>query len=112
MALLFVAKNLFNSVPKDTFKKASSNSEIIIGGLSKFIFEHKLIKYETMGYSICLGIAQQDALANGMLLVGAIGCGIIPTIRLLKSWDGKDIQIVNCEYPKNQSNQIQSNQSS
>jgi hypothetical protein len=104
MAFLFIAKNFFNSIPTNTFKKASTNSEIIIGGVGKCVFENKLIGYEAMTYSICLSIAHQDALANGMLILGAIGSGIIPILRLLKSWENKNIDIINCEYPKNQSN--------
>ena len=89
---------MFNLAPLNTFKKATSNSDIIIGGLGKFVFEHKLIANETFIYSIGLGIAQHNYLSGGILLVGTISSMVIPGLRLLKSWESKSIDIINCEY--------------
>ncbi len=99
MASLILAKNLFKLMSPNTFKKASSNSEIIIGGTSKFLFEKNLIQCETMVYSICLGIVQQDILSSGVLIIGGVfGSHLLPAYRLFKSWENKEIKIINCEY--------------
>jgi len=65
----YITINLFKLAPKNTFKKVSTNSDIIIGGTSRFLFKKKLIQYETMIYSFGLGVAQQDILLGGTLKV-------------------------------------------
>ena len=81
------------------FHFKTSNSEIIIGGTSKFLFEKNLIQYETMVYSIGLGFMQQDILSGGILIIGGVFVShLIPAYRLFKSWQTKSIDIINCEY--------------
>ncbi len=97
MASLIFAKNFFNSVPINIFKKAATNSEIIIGGVGKFAFEHQLIANETFIYSVGLVATNYNYLADGVLFAGGIGSFIIPGFRLYKSWENKAIDIINCE---------------
>jgi hypothetical protein len=98
MASLILAKSLFKLAPPNIFKKATTNSNIIIGGVGKYVFENKLIINETLFYSIGLGIAQQNYLSGGVLLVGAFCSFFVPAYRLFKSWENKSIDIINCEY--------------
>jgi hypothetical protein len=98
MASLILAKSLFNLAPPSAFKKATTNSDIIIGGVGKYVFENKLIVNETLIYSIGLGIAQQNYLSGGILIIGGVCSFFVPAYRLFKSWENKSIDIINCEY--------------
>lgn len=49
MASIYILNKICKSLAPNTFIQATKNTDIIIGGISKFLIEHILLKYE-MGF--------------------------------------------------------------
>ena len=51
MASIYILNKICKSLAPNTFIQATKNTDIIIGGISKFVIEHTLLKYEMVFYN-------------------------------------------------------------
>jgi hypothetical protein len=50
MASIYIINKICKSLAPNTFIQATKNTDIIVGGISKFTIEHILLKYEMILY--------------------------------------------------------------
>ena len=107
MASIRILNKIYKSLPPNSFIQANTTNSIIVGGISKFVTEHTLLKYEFMFYGNllipALGIfASSNATITTPFYIGfPILCGLyiipyyIPLHRTYNAIVNKNIQIIN-----------------
>ena len=111
MASIYILNKICKSLAPNTFIQATKNTDIIIGGISKFVIEHILLKYE-MGFYKGLVILPSFVLNSSVVdnpfvpFIVIIGSLItlpviysipycIPAYRTYKAIVNKNLQIIN-----------------
>ena len=106
MASIHILNKFCKSLAPNTFISATKNTHIIVGGISKFVVEHTLLKYEMMIYNglfmSTLFIPQLveihkpiviPFIFSALITLPVIYC--VPAYRTYKAIVNKNIQIIN-----------------
>lgn len=102
MASIHILNKVCKSLAPNTFIRANSNTDIIVGGISKFVVEHTLLKYEMMIYNGLLIIPSLvdihkpiavPFIFSALITLPVIYC--IPAYRTYKAIVNKNLQIIN-----------------
>ena len=106
MASIHILNKVCKSLAPNTFIRANANTDIIVGGISKFVVEHTLLKYEMMIYNGLLmsplfipsfvDIYKPIAVPfifSALITLPVIYC--IPAYRTYKAIVNKNLQIIN-----------------
>jgi len=108
MASIYILNKVCKSLAPKTFIRTITNTDIIVGGISKFVIEHALLKYEMMIYNglfmfplfvpYLIEIYPQIVIPfvfNVSITLPVIYC--IPAYRTYKALVNKNLQIINFE---------------
>jgi hypothetical protein len=106
MASIHILNKVCKSLAQNTFIPAIKNTDIIVGGISKFVVEHTLLKYEMMIYN---GLFMSPLfipslvdihkpivvpfIFSALITLPVIYC--IPAYRTYKAIVNKNLQIIN-----------------
>ena len=106
MASIRILNKVCNSLAPNTFIKATKNTDIIFGGISKFVVEHTLLKCEMMIYNglfmspLCIPslvniheLIVVPFIFSSLITLPVIYC--IPVYRTYKAIVNKNLQIIN-----------------
>ncbi len=108
MASIYILNKIYKSLAPNTFIQATKNTDIIIGGISKFVIEHILLKCEIglyKGLVIIPSFILTSSVGNKPFILSfiigslfTIPVGIpycIPAYRTYKAIVNKKLQIIN-----------------
>ena len=110
MASIYILNKIYKSLAPNTFIQATKNTDIIIGGINKFLIEHILLKYEMVFYKglvmlpsfiLTSSVGNKPFIVSfiiGSLFTIPVISGIpyyIPAYRTYKAIVNKKLQIIN-----------------